>query len=409
MRESSRRRGIPTVGPSKGLLPNEGARFAISLAVIGDAPHWIGLDGEPCAYEPYVREMRIWADLFREVRICSPAGDLQLHKRLAVAPYSRRNVYWDPVEYSVTEGPRGAARRLLQIPGIYASARRAIRESDFVLLRSPGHLDLVGAALVRWMRVPSITKWAGDSHSHAGEGFPNRIDRWLQGIPNDLHPVLVYGPVEKRHHVSFIPAFMSGEELAHARQISRRKRWSPPWRFLSVGRLEPGKGVDLALRGLGELKRRRPEWDWLYVVVGDGSTRRTLEALAGDCGIQDRVEFVGKLPFRDVGDRYAESHVVIMPSTNEGWPKVIAEGWAHGAVPVAAPARLVDSILRQKASGLVFDPTPEALATALAFLLEDPARMKTISDSLYERAQDISLDQFKARLERVLSERCGLK
>ena len=313
------------------------------------------------------------------------------------------------MNYSGVQGWRGAARRLTQIPGVLGQIAKEIRRSDFVLLRSPAHLGLLGAVLVRAMRFSSITKWAGDNHTHPGEGIPNRLDRALQNVPDDRHPVLVYGPSENRHQVSFIPALMTREELAHAREISLRKRWSPPWRFISVGRLEPGKGIDLALRGLAELKRRRPELPWLYTVIGDGSKRAALEALAVDCGIRDRVIFPGRLSFREVGDRYAESHAVIMPSTNEGWPKVIAEGWAHGAIPVAAPARLVEWILREEGSGFLFAAEPEALATVLESVLGDPARMRMISEALYPRAEQISLEQFKMQLERVLVERCGLR
>jgi len=100
--------------------------------------------------------------------------------------------------------------------------------------------------------------------------------------------------------------------------------------------------------------------------------------------------------------------VAIMPGVLEGWPKIIAEAWAHGAIPVAASAGLVPWILQEEDAGVHFYPTPAGLANALVKLLGDPERMKSMSRKLMPRAEDLSLDSFKKRLEQVLVNHCGL-
>ncbi|MBM2846448.1 MAG: glycosyl transferase, partial [Bacteroidetes bacterium] len=117
----------------------------------------------------------------------------------------------------------------------------------------------------------------------------------------------------------------------------------------------------------------------------------------------------GALSFDEVQKRYAESHIAIMPGTKEGWPKIIAEAWAHGTIPVAASAGLVPSILQDKSSGVVFKPTPSDLAQAVAHLLDDPEKMRDMSQGIYRHAQKLSLDQFKIRLEKVLVDRFGFQ
>jgi glycosyltransferase involved in cell wall biosynthesis len=98
-----------------------------------------------------------------------------------------------------------------------------------------------------------------------------------------------------------------------------------------------------------------------------------------------------------------------MPGTKEGWPKIIAEAWAHGAVPVAARAGLVPWILRNPAAGIQFEPTPRGLSDALHDLLHQPARVQSLAAGLFPFAAELSLDQFKVRLEKVLIETCGLE
>jgi glycosyltransferase involved in cell wall biosynthesis len=378
----------------------------MTLGVIGHAPHWIGPDGTPFAYEPYVREMRIWADLFARVRICSPTGEGPLTGNLA--PYRRGNIDWHPVPYSLSYGTAGAARRLLRIPGLFVHAWRTVLASDFLLLRSPGHFGFVGALLARWKKKRSITKWAGENGAYPGERIPSRLDRVFQGIPNPLHPVLVYGPARRSHQISFFPALMTSEELSRARVLAAAKTWRAPWKILSVGILEPVKGFDLAIRGLAELLRRRPDIDWEFTLVGDGSLRSELKAMADAAGIGSRVHLTGALPFEQVQTRYAAANIVLMPGVKEGWPKVIAEAWAHGAVPMAARAGLVPWILEDGTAGVVFDPDPEHLAEAVESLLAEPARMQAMAANLFARAAELSLEQFGVRLERVLTETCGL-
>ena len=388
------------------MIPNAQAPFRMTLAVIGHAAHWIGPDGTPWAYEPYVREARLWADLFERLEICSPAGEGPLRKNLA--PYERPNVRWRPIPYTLATGGRAALRRLSQLPGVLVAAHRAISDSDFVHLRSPGHFGLAGAALVRVMRRASLTKWAGENGPYEGERLPSRVERLLQGIPSAPHPVLVYGPAKKRHQISFLPATMSAEELETARALAASRRWVPPWRILAVGRLEPVKNMHLALDGLAELKRRRPDLPWLFTLIGDGPARADLEARATAANLGDCVRFTGALPFRDVQGHYAESHVVIMPGTKEGWPKVIAEAWAHGAIPVAARAGLVPWLLGDEGAGRVVDPTPEALAAALDDLLSNAAALEERSREIYRFAAALSLEQFRERLKEVLVTHCGL-
>jgi glycosyltransferase involved in cell wall biosynthesis len=324
------------------------------------------------------------------------------------APYQADNVIWVPVRYPMGYGNVEAMRRLLRLPGLFWSSWRSISRNDFVHARSPGHFGLVGALLARLRRRRSLTKWAGENGPYPGERLPSRIDRWLQGIPSARHPVLVYGPPRKPHEVEFLPALMTSAELDFARRLSEVRRFEPPWSILTVARLERVKGVDLAIRGLGQLRRNRPDLEWKLTIIGDGTERAALESLARTEGILERTRFLGALPFEAVQSHYASAHIAIMPGTLEGWPKVIAEAWAHGAVPVAAAAGLVPWILRDPDSGVAFKPSAAGLADAIDALLGDPGRLKRIADGSPARAAKLSLEAFSARLAEVLEKRCGL-
>ena len=379
------------------------AAFSQRLGVVTHVPHWI-IDGRVQAYEPYVRELEVWAKLFTTVDVCAPRGEGPASSHLAA--YRAANIRWRPVRYTMATGRWMAVRRAGQIPRLAVGLARVLRANDLVLLRSPGHPAALGRVLARLTGTPTITKWAGLFERFEGERLPSRIERFLVRIGNAV--TLVYGPAELGNLVPFIPALLSEAELDEACRLSRDRVWRPPWHLLAVGRLTAVKGFDLAIAGLGELYARRPQLWWDLTLVGDGPERERLKFLAGEAGIAQRVRFVEALPFAAVQKYYGRSHVVIMPGVKEGWPKVIAEAWAHGAVPVAAEAGLVPWILSDRDAGAVFRADPSALADTLSDLLLDPARLEAMGAGGPARSRSLSLESFERRVEEVLRTRMRL-
>jgi glycosyltransferase involved in cell wall biosynthesis len=383
-----------------------GPRFEKRLGVVTHVPHWRGTDGKPWAYEPYVREMRLWADLFSQVEILAPTGAGPMLGNQA--PYERSNITWRPFSYSLSYQPWSPLRRLTQVPALAWHINRLISRCDLIHLRSPGHPALIGQLFVRLGRKYSITKWAGLFDAFPGERLPSQLERQIVSWRTERHPVLVYGRIDRPGLIPFMPALMTESELTTARQLSAGKSWSHPWRLLSVGRLLAVKNFDLAISGLGELHQRRPDLEWEYVIVGDGPEASSLRALATHHRIAQRVRFAGALPFDEVQRHYAWSQLVIMPGVKEGWPKIIAEAWAHQAIPVAAAAGLVPWILQGAEYGVPFTPTPVDLADTLVSLMERKIDVQRLLERCSARANDLSLERFKERLEDVLISHCGL-
>lgn len=106
---------------------------------------------------------------------------------------------------------------------------------------------------------------------------------------------------------------------------------SPPkrnaaWTFAYVGRLEPLKNVDSAIRALSESQHH----DWALDIVGDGTQREQLESLVGELGVSQRVRFHGMLSNHATLARMSSWDVLILPSAYDGWGYVVNEAIVHG-------------------------------------------------------------------------------
>jgi len=103
-----------------------------------------------------------------------------------------------------------------------------------------------------------------------------------------------------------------------------------PLRLLSIGYLEAGKRIDLALRAVAAA--RAEGLDVALDVAGDGSRRPALERLAGELGLGDRVRFLGYQDYAAVKRCYEQAHVLVFPTECDIWGLVLVEAMAAGLV-----------------------------------------------------------------------------
>jgi len=152
-----------------------------------------------------------------------------------------------------------------------------------------------------------------------------------------------------------------------------------------VGRLSHEKGADVLVEALARVP------DATALLVGDGPDRAALEALAGRLGVGDRVRFEG---WSDrPRTRMAEMDLLALPSRFEALPLTAVEAMLAARPVVATDVGDVSEAVDHGTTGLLVAPEdPEALAEALAELLDDPERARRMGEAGRARA----LERFPA-------------
>lgn len=115
--------------------------------------------------------------------------------------------------------------------------------------------------------------------------------------------------------------------------------------FLFVGRLVTGKGLNILLEALAELRRNGLSPG--LTVVGSGPSLGPAQALARELGIGDEVKFIGPRTGPELRKIYCGHRILIVPSiTPETFGIVALEGIACGCVVVGSDAAggLTDAI-----------------------------------------------------------------
>lgn len=162
-----------------------------------------------------------------------------------------------------------------------------------------------------------------------------------------------------------------------------------------VGRLTPWKGHQTLLRAWAEVTRRIPQAR--LVVVGEvafwnGDYEQELHDLAVALKVDRSVIWLG---FRDdVADLLRLSNLLVLPSVDEPFGRVIIEAMAVGLPVVATDAGGVPEIVMDKETGLLV-PTREheQLAEAIVAVLSDEAAAARMGQAGRARA----LERFDVR------------
>jgi glycosyltransferase involved in cell wall biosynthesis len=141
--------------------------------------------------------------------------------------------------------------------------------------------------------------------------------------------------------------------------------------FLYVGRLAPSKRIDHILKAMALF--RKATGTGVLWLVGSGSDRyqRSLVKLARRLGIEDCVEFWGRVADAEKYRLMGEAHALLMTSVREGWGLVVTEANACGTPALVYDVPGLRDSVRDGVTGLIVPPRPEKLADAMVRITTD--------------------------------------
>jgi D-inositol-3-phosphate glycosyltransferase len=198
---------------------------------------------------------------------------------------------------------------------------------------------------------------------------------------------LVPGTVDRRQAAAGGPLALNG--------ASSSVYGVPSSVLLWVGRMQPWKGLDTAIRALPAIPGA------VLAIAGDGEERQRLERLTDELGLSERVRFLGPLPRAELPRLYATADLLLATSfASETFGIGPVEAQACGLPVVAARFGGFPEVVAEGHTGLLVPPRdPEALAAACRELLADPARRRAMSAAAPDWAAQFAWPAVADRIE----------
>lgn len=181
-------------------------------------------------------------------------------------------------------------------------------------------------------------------------------------------------------------------------EIDRSSRdRNAPWRAIAVGRCVEKKGFEHLVRAVALAGDRAGRLE--VSIVGDGPLRPSLERLAEELGVADRIAFRGWLSHEAMPRAMAEADCLVAPSVTaadgdmEGLPLVIVEAMATGLPVIGARHSGIPEAVLDGDNGLTVEERDvEGLAEALVAMADPAARIR-----FGRRSRAIAAERFDHR------------
>jgi glycosyltransferase involved in cell wall biosynthesis len=165
-----------------------------------------------------------------------------------------------------------------------------------------------------------------------------------------------------------------------------------------LGRLSPGKGVDLLLTALKQLQDERIPFTGM--IVGSGPSEAELRSQLTELGLRERVRVLPGVPHDQAPRFYNCLDVAVVPSRTmphwkEQFGRVLVEALACGVPVVGSDSGAIPEVIASTGGGLIF-PENDArrLADCLRLLLADAPFRRRLADT--GRAATTALYSYEA-------------
>jgi len=207
-----------------------------------------------------------------------------------------------------------------------------------------------------------------------------------QSILKEFNHIVVASDYMKEHlilhhfdeqKISKITLFSKFEETLNISNVNPKEK-----RFLFVGQLVRGKGIDTLLNAFSKLQTEEIFLD----ICGEGKQRSELEEQAKTLGIEKRVLFHGKITANKLNDYYTKAYVVVIPSrAPETFNLVGLEAMKHSKAVIATDVGGIKEWLINEENGFLFPSNSEEKLTKLLELtINSPEKVKEMGERGFE-------------------------
>lgn len=165
-----------------------------------------------------------------------------------------------------------------------------------------------------------------------------------------------------------------------------------------VGRLGSEKNLEMLIDMMEEVVAARPNTRLLF--VGDFEYKESLEEIASESLVADRITFTGALPRETLGTIYGTSSVFVFPSQTDTQAWVLHES-THAGLPVVMIDPNLSEVVKDGVNGYIVEDDIHTFATAVIDLLNDPKKREAFGAESKKLAAKYTETKQIKKLEKI--------
>ncbi len=310
---------------------------------------------------------------------------------------------WRDGRTSLVGGPVDQSRTIQNNAAIVLKTAGEFRP-DFVLL---GNLDFMGVTLVQKL----LERGLPIIHSLGNQTPGYRLEECFR------NPLYTLAPASNWLGQNFIKQGFSApriETVYPGARIDRFYRYLLPdcrrLRIAYASLMMPYKGPQLLVHALIQLHRAGVDFE--AEIAGDSTDQGFVDSLlkaVEQCGLSEKVRFIGYQGRKGLASLFARSNVLAFPSQfDEPFGITQVEAMASGLIVVTSGKGGTPEIVQHGINGLIFEAgNPDSLAQNLLSIAMDGEMRLRLQRNARSRAIELSVTASVARLETIAESMLG--
>jgi len=373
----------------------------MKLVIISHTPHY-KKNGVIVGWGSTIAEVNHLTKLFSEIYHIAP-----LHNEAAPdssLAYESEKIKFIPISTYGGVNLKDKLSVLTTAPGNLKTISSVLKKSgsnDWIQFRAPTAMGMYVIPYLSFFRKSKLwVKYAGNWNMD-NPPLSYKFQKWWleNNFQNSKVTINGYWEGQKSHIINFQNPCMDSEELLKAKEKSKNKNFDGKLSICFVGALSKNKGVDLILESLVKIKDSS-EIDKV-VFAGDGIERSKYEKLSKKINVE--IEFTGFINRKELELIYEKSHIIVLPSESEGFPKVIAEAAAYGCVPVVSDVSSISQYFDETKAYLLKNINSSELTDKINQAFSNRSKLKIMSENCVRDSEKFTYEHYlKSLSDKIL-------
>ncbi len=282
-----------------------------------------------------------------------------------------------------------------------------IRKADAVHVPVPTDMGTIAMVMAHWMRKKLFVRHCGNWYvqvTRAEVFWKNFMEKNAGG----RNVFMTTGgsdeaPSAKNPNIKWI--FSTTLVNAEVKALNASRPIIDPQkpRLIIVCRQIKEKGTETVLDALSILKNDYPEIH--FDIVGEGNYYDYLVSKTQSLGLNNHVTFHNKADHEKVLALLKQAHIFTFPTrASEGFPKALLEAMAAGLVVIGSKVSVIPELLKDGAGILLEEATPEALAAAVKWALENNSSLNAMQIKAQEVSKIYTLENWSKTIKSYLED-----
>jgi glycosyltransferase involved in cell wall biosynthesis len=170
--------------------------------------------------------------------------------------------------------------------------------------------------------------------------------------------------------------------------------------LITVSRLSKEKNLYFLLKGIKRLKENS-DLNFKLIIIGSGSEKENIEQYIQNNNLENCIELIGAVDFREMAKYYLASELFVFASTTETQGMVLLEAMAGNNPVVALKSSGIDDVINNGYNGYKTEADIDKWSSKIEELLINREKYEESAKNAREMAENYSIDEMAKKAEKL--------